>query len=450
MSWGTALADAYDTASASAQQAAKNSMASIRDAAAAVAQLGATMRDDAVATAQAAGRVASFGARATGETANAIGRAGLALADKGLESAPLVGRAYVTAKKVLSPSKAPRQTVVEPCLNSIAGKVKRLEQRKALVDLGNSPSSTPQQKAAAKRLARNNDAVELAKLSEDAYLRYRKPPENNPPLGWSVMSAADLVKNGITPQLLADSKAVLYQTPPDWPGGQKMVLAFRGTEPKEAQDLLTNAKQALGEETVQYEAAKELGREVAKGLGSNVLVTGHSLGGGKAQAAGASGGLQGTMFNSAGLNADTVDAMPDDGQFVQFRAPGDPLTGVQNSAALQTGVVGLVGAIATPLGASAGVANFLGQTLGFPLLSQDMSAAAGLGASAFPRVLGNLVAQGNLLPKAIGKVVEAPSLDDMGQPIPATDLMGQHSVHNLVNGIEREKSEDVATLQGVV
>ena len=46
------------------------------------------------------------------------------------------------------------------------------------------------------------------------------------------------------------------------------------------------------------------------------------------------------MFNSAGLHPDTVGAqMPSPDQFTQYRATGDPLTGVQNNAAVQTAIV---------------------------------------------------------------------------------------------------------------
>ena len=60
--------------------------------------------------------------------------------------------------------------------------------------------------------------------------------------------------------------------------------------------------QAMALETEQYKAAAAVGVEVAESFGSEVEVTGHSLGGGKAQAAGTVGGLRGMMFNSAGLN----------------------------------------------------------------------------------------------------------------------------------------------------
>lgn len=440
MTWGTQLGQAYSAVTGTVRDTATNTMSSIWNAAAAV-------KDSAAATAKGTVNVATFTGRATGDIAMASAYGSGALIDKGLERTPFVGQAYVAVKKIASRSKPPRKTVVEPCPNTIEGKLKRMEQRKALIDLGRSPRATPEQRAAADRLARNNEAVEYAKLSEDTYRQYGEPPKNDPPLGWTAVSRGYLAAQGIDPTLLDKSKAIIYQTPADWPGGQKTVLAFRGTVPSDADDLRTNFDQALEKETVQYEAAKQLGREAAEIFGHDTLVTGHSLGGGKAQAAGAVNGLRGIMFNAAGLNPKTVNnRLPSAEQFVQYRAPGDPLTSIQNSAGLQAGV-GLAGAAAMPFGVALGSGNFLTQTLGMPSLSDTAADAARRAATAFPYATGNLINHGNLLPPAIGKIFEAPSLTAEGKPTPGTDLLGQHSVTNLINGIEREKSEDVATLQ---
>lgn len=440
MTWGTVVGQAYNTAAGTMRDTAMATFTSISNAAAAV-------KSSMIATMQATGNVAGFAGRATGEVAMATARGGVMLGDSALERVPFVGQGYVAVKKMASRSKTPRKTVVEPCPNTLEGKRKRLEKRKALIDLGNSPRATPEQRAAAQRLARNNEAVELARLSEDTYRQYGKPPEDHPPLGWTAMSPAEVAASGIDPKLLDRSKAVLYQTPTDWPGGQKTVLAFRGTVPSDADDLRTNFDQALGKETVQYEAAKQLGRDVAERFGQGALVTGHSLGGGKAQAAGATGGLYGMMFNAAGLNPRTVNGiLPSDSQFLQFRAPGDPLTGMQNSAAAQAGA-GVVAAAAAPFGAGATAGNFLAQKLGMPFLSQGTADVAAKMATALPYAAGNLINHGNLLPAAVGNVIEAPSLDGNGKPIAPTAMLEQHSVGNLINGIEREKSEDVFTLQ---
>ena len=451
---GAAVADAAararDAAAAAArlaqQAAARGASAVVRGARAtaeAAVQGAQAVRDGAIAVGRGATNVAVFGARAVGETAVATGRGAAQLADAAIAGDPLIGAPYRAVREMLSPTEPPRARVNEPCPNSIEAKRQRLEQRQALIANASEPGATPSQRAAAQRLARHNEAVELARLSEDAYKQYGKPPVNQPPLGWTRVDDPRLAP------LLAKSKAVIYQTPKDWPGGQKTVLAFRGTVPSEADDLTTNFDQAMGLNPIQYQAASGLGEEVSRKYGEDTLVTGHSLGGGKAQAAGASGGLRGTMFNSAGLHPDTVGgAMPEATQFTQYRSPFDPLTGIQNSAALQTGVGTLAGALAMPLGTGLTAGTFLAEQLGLPTLPDNVADAARKAAVAFPKAMGNLVTQGNLLPPAVGPVVQVPSLDDRGRPVAPTDAMGQHSVHGVINGIEREKEEDVATLRG--
>lgn len=431
MSWGQALGEAFEAASDTARAAATSAMSSARAAADAVRNVG------------------TFGACAAGETAGAAARGAVALADRAVGAHPVVGGLYKAAKARLAPTPPPRPRVVEPCPNSLEGKYERLRERQRLVALGRGPAGTPAQKAAAERLARHNEAVELAKLSADAYPQYGKPPVNQPPLGWTRVGDADLRAAGIDPALTRDAKAVVYQTPPDWPGGQRTVLAFRGTVPSEADDLKTNFDQALGAETVQYRAAAELGRQMSEKYGPDVEVTGHSLGGGKAQAAGVAGGLTGAMFNAAGLHPDTTGGEPaDPAMFTQYRTPGDPLTGLQNSATLQAGLGAVAGGLVMPVGLAARGADRVAQALGLPSLSAGNADLVERGASAFPGAMRNLVQHGTMLPPAVGPVVEVPCLDDAGNPVPPTDLLGQHSGTNIINGIEREKSEDVATLTG--
>ena len=178
MSWGAALGRTYHAVSAGFKDTALSTVASIQDAARAV-------RQTLAAAAQGSANVAGFGARAIGDTAWAAGRAGALIVDKSIEASPFLGKAYVATKKISSPTKAPRATVVEPCPDTVDGKLKRLEKRQALIGLGSGPRGTPEQKAAAERLARNNDAVELARLSEDCYEVYRPERKQGIPVGWN-------------------------------------------------------------------------------------------------------------------------------------------------------------------------------------------------------------------------------------------------------------------------
>ena len=361
MNWGHALASIWQAGSDRARQAAMTAMESARAGAASVQQ-----------AIRVASRVAGFCAQARGGLVHAAARGVAQASIQALELHPLAGPAYKAIKATLSPARPARATIVEPCPNSLDCKRRRLEQRQQLIKQGRAPGASPEQNAAAERLARNNEAVELARLSDDTYAQYGKPPVNQQPQGWSRVDDAALKAMGIDPKLLTDSKAVIYQTPADWPGGQKTVLAFRGTEPSDADDLQTNLDQALGKETVQYKAAVQLGKLMKIKFGTNTLVTGHSLGGGKAQAAGSLGQLNGMMFNAAGLHPNTVNGvMPTANQFLQYRTAADPLTAVQNSAALQTALAGTAGVVGMPLGAGITAGHFITQKLGLPSLSQD-------------------------------------------------------------------------------
>lgn len=478
MDWGDAFKVAYEAATDAAKAAADTTMSSARAAADAVARttaaaaraataavvtakdaalraasatkdavvVGATAaRDAAVASAQAvkrgataaaqgASNLASFGARATGEVV-AVG-AGMVTS---AATAP-----YRAVRQAFAPAQTPTQTVIEPCPATWEAKKARLEVRNELIGEGRR-SPDPAERAAAARLAQNNEAVELARLSEDSYAAAPTQPHHTPPVGWSVVPDAELEAAGISPDALADARAVVYRSEPDWPGGQKTVLAFRGTA--DLEDGIVDHDQAMALDTRQYETAMLAGQQVSQGLGPQVLVTGHSLGGGKAQAAGAVGGLRGTMFNSAGLNPATVDGlMPAADQFSQYRTTGDPLTGVQNSPALQSAVVAVAGAVATPVGALMKGADWAQKAVGLPGLSPEVAGYAGKAFMALPRSVKNLVADGNLLPPAIGPVHTVRALGADGQPIAQLNPMGQHSITSAINGIEEQKTLDISTL----
>ena len=354
MSWGAAFNNAYGQASSVAQAAADKAMSSAaaaaeavgrtalaaasatRDAAVtagsaaktAVVAAGSAAKSVASAAAKGVGNVAGFGARAVGEVAvkSASVAADLALAP------------YKAAKAMFAPVKSPANNIVEPCANSWEGKKARLEKRNQLIQDG-SKSPNPDTRRAAERFAANNDAVELAKLSKDSYDQYPGPsfdypdPGPIPPTGWRVVTKAELVQRGVSVQALEDSRAVVYETASDWPGGKKTVMSFRGTA--DLEDGLVDYDQAMAVPSEQYAAAMKAGHQMAKAY-PGAVVTGHSLGGGKAQAAAARSGMGGTMFNSAGLNPETVSgSMPAADQFKQYRTVGDPLTGVQNSPVLQ-------------------------------------------------------------------------------------------------------------------
>ena len=85
--------------------------------------------------------------------------------------------------------------------------------------------------AATDRLARNNVAVERARLSEHVYSSDKVPPVPASE-GWHQLSVKELAKRGVTPAMLTDPKsgfkAALYQSAFERP--PKLVVAYAGTE----------------------------------------------------------------------------------------------------------------------------------------------------------------------------------------------------------------------------
>lgn len=91
-------------------------------------------------------------------------------------------------------------------------------------------------------------------------------------------------------------------------GEGQFVLAFKGTAPTSRtalKDIYTDAAQGLGFDTAQYRHAVDLTRRAYETYGENLVLTGHSLGGGLAsQAAMAVGGgnLPAIVFNPAAVH----------------------------------------------------------------------------------------------------------------------------------------------------
>jgi len=267
---------------------------------------------------------------------------------------------------------------------------------------------------------------------------------------------------GINPDLLQDSYAVIYQAPADYPFEPKTVVAFRGTVPADPSDVLNNYNQAMGMQASQYTAAKQLGADVADVM-PDAQVTGHSLGGGKAQAAGVAGGLDGIMFNSSGLNPQTM-GMTDDqleahsDQFLQARTGGDPLTGVEGLPEWKQNVLAqAVKGIAGVARGAAGVDSWARQQLGMqPLVDnipekyqpmvQELSDKL---KTAQTQLDQNKALSGGkwILPPPIGQgttTVIAKNADD-GTNASASPG-SQHSLLNMIVGYESRKLATVSAL----
>ncbi len=347
-----------------------------------------------------------------------------------------------------------------PCLDESSGQARRLriEKRQQLI-LHGEHSPDPTVRDAAQRLKADMHAVELARLSDNSYAQYdpKAGPKKKPPEPWAVMTPEQAKKANIDPTLLKDAKAVVYTLPPDFPFDPKTVVAFRGTT-ADTEDILTDYDQALGLKTRQYDAAIELGKQLRKFM-PDAEVTGHSLGGGKAQAAGVAGGLKGSMFNAAGLHPKTAGMLPEElathaGRFQQYRAEGegggDPLTGLQNSLAQQQKLYGGAQGMQMLARANQWALKELGIKDPLALLPESVQPLArGLAGRLLDvtqqEAARNLAYNGGqwYVPPAVGEIRGVASKTAKGHDTPFEQ---QHGIDGVINGLETRKAGDINQL----
>lgn len=408
--------------------------------------------------AAAAGVVAGSAVGASGTAALGAAAYGVVQGKRRMEDA-LRGASEQLHRQFL-PQRAAGQPCL-PCLDESSGLARRLriEQRQRLILHGES-SPDPTVREAAQRLKDDMHAVELARLSDNSYAQYDPqagPKQRKPPEPWTAMTPEEVVASKLDPDLLEKSKGVIYKLPPDFPFDPKTVVAFRGTT-GEAEDILTDHDQALGLETGQYKAARDLGQQLKDYL-PDTEVTGHSLGGGKAQAAGVAGGLKGSMFNSAGLHPKTVNMSAAKlashaGLFQQYRAEsesgGDPLTGIQNSRALQDRLYGGALGLQKLAQANQWALAELGIQEPLAMLPESVQPLARGLADRILKVTPqeaarNLVHSGGqwYVPPALGAVRGVPSKTAQGRDTP---LEQQHGIGGVIHGLETRKAGDIHRL----
>ncbi|WP_425493522.1 Mbeg1-like protein [Marilutibacter chinensis] len=150
---------------------------------------------------------------------------------------------------------------------------------------------------------------QLSAILQDNYnwtdeRRGREFEHSSPPAGWSRMDDAALREAGIDPSLLHDGKSGFGANFYTNDQGH-VVLAFTGTD--EGRDWRHNLRQGLGLRDAQYDQAIALAGQAERAYGDNLVITGHSLGGGLAAAASMVHEVPAVTFNAAGVNDRTLE-----------------------------------------------------------------------------------------------------------------------------------------------
>lgn len=343
-------------------------------------------------------------------------------------------------------------------------RAERIQKRNQLI---HSAQDNPELAPIARQLEKDMGSVEMARLSAASYAAYDPTDASGVPSPWvaiprpgeslSEADRATLKTMGFSnPERLIQAKAAVFTVPDGFPFEPKTVVSFRGTT-GESEDVLTDHDQALGDpDNPQYQAARALGKEMAF-MTPPPVVTGHSLGGGKAQAAivGSGGAVHGIMFNSAGLHPKSVGLSSDelrqfDSLCNQQRTEGgwnvgggDPLTGTQRSVAAQAqayGLAGNVGQIARGLGYDG-------------MERKTANEADGIGAAMLQRLASVTPAQakqnfedyGWYIPPTLG---QAAGEGVIAKDADGTDagLAAQHSIVTMINGYEYRKLTAIRSL----
>jgi myosin heavy subunit len=241
----------------------------------------------------------------------------------------------------------PLDATETPCQNksvySVAMAIQQgqqLAQQAQEQGLGNTPP--------VQALQQLTQASQMALMADDVYAAgANKPPVNIP--GFQRVSDDGLKEMGLSPSMFSnaeqDFRAQLYKAN-SLPGqAEQYVLAFRGTVQDSAANWNNNFRNALGLESEAYNQAIALAaraQRAAQLQGASLMTTGHSLGGGLAQAASSylssvGAPMAGTIFNAAGYNPASTPQFPSQStvdSLTNYHVAGEAVTALQNKLGL--------------------------------------------------------------------------------------------------------------------
>jgi type VI secretion system secreted protein VgrG len=268
---------------------------------------------------------------------------------------------------------------------------------------------------AANRLARDNGAVEAARLSQNVY------DDAGAPEGFTRITGDALppALRNATFQSKSGLYSALYRSDIDG----SYTLVFRGTQINTAADWIHGNTQNLGFDARQYSEAVNLARQTEAVYGSNLRITGHSLGGGLASAASLASGAPADAFDPAGLHSNTFDRYGLDrsaanGLINTYETDGEILTSAQHAShGLLPSEVGTI----------------------HRLNAVDMTTGPDGNPVFTPRTDGTTQPHG-LLGHLVSPFTNAKDRLE--------EAVKRHNVQFIIAGLEQEKTQDIATLKG--
>ena len=179
----------------------------------------------------------------------------------------------------------------------------------------------------------------LARIAQDVYRSDDR--QRHEVAGWKPLTDEQFRQVGIDPALRTH-QASGFDADIYTDGHGRFVLAYRGTDA--GKDWATNLGQGIGMETVQYNQAMAIARQAKVAFGDELVITGHSLGGGLAAVGAVTTDTPAVTFNAAGVHAKTLtrvgldpDAVRQEaehGQIRRYAVDNEILTGVQERALL--------------------------------------------------------------------------------------------------------------------